>query len=186
MKTIKILKVLINILYVILIAVLVLGLVFFIASFFLNEYLPFSLRGFNRMFSVFNGALIIGPLLKTVNFILFLFSVFYLRKCIKPFIESDYYSETVIKNLRRAGNIFVFIGGATILIQFIMSFLLLRVASNIVEGLSMNSLLMFLSSSVQSLDVENIFLVVIGLFFLLFSKATANAKDLKQENDLTI
>ena len=186
MKTIKILKVLINILFVGLIVVLILGMVFFIGGVFLNEHLPYYLQGFNRIFSVFKWPLLIGPLLKTVNFILFVFSVFYLRKCIKPFIESDYYSEAVIKNLKRAGYIYVFIGAGTILIQFIMSFILLRVASNIVEGLSMNSFLMFLSSSVQSLDVENIFLVVIGLFFLLFSKATANAKDLKQENDLTI
>ena len=130
--------------------------------------------------SLFNWKLFLIPFITVVNFLLFILSVYYLKKCINPFIKSDFYSSIVIKNLKKSGGIFVFIGVSTIFFRFISVVYIIN--SVPMQGLSWFSFIAFISS----IDISTIFLIIIGLFFLLFSNAFENAKSLKQENDLTI
>ncbi len=182
MKTIKILKVLINILYVLLIAVFGLGVAFLIAVLFFNEQLPFFLQGYKMLFTMFNWKLFLIPFTTVINFILFVIAIYFLRKCIKPFDTSEFYSIVVIKNLKRAGGLFVFIGISTIVFRLI-AILYFQNQMPVINGYTGLKTTGAITSSV---DISVLFLIIIGLFFLLFSKAFANAKELKQENELTI
>jgi hypothetical protein len=185
MKAIKILRVLINILYMSLFIIFILGILFLIAVFFFNEYLPYYLHGFKMLYSsFFDWKMFLIPFSTVVNFILFILSVYYLRKCIKPFIASDFYSTTVISNLKKAGKLFVFIGVTKILFRLISALYLIN--SIPIQGLSGFSFITSFTTFISSIDVTTIFLIIIGLFFLLFSNAFENAKSLKEENDLTI
>ena len=185
MKTIKILKVLINILYVILLLVIVLAIIFIVAVFFFNEHLPFFLQGYKMLFSsFFDWKLFLVPFSTVINYVLFVVAVYYLKKSIQPFIVSDFYSTIVIKNLKRAGGLFVFIGVSTIVFR-LTAFIWLQNLMPAIEGYSY-SWLKVIGALTSSIDITILFLIIIGLFFLLFSKAFANAKELKQENDLII
>ena len=90
MKIIKILKVLINILYVLLLIIFGLGVLLLTAVLFFNDYLPWFLQGYKMLFTSFDWKLLLIPFSTVVNFILFTLSVYYLRQCIKPFITSDF------------------------------------------------------------------------------------------------
>ena len=187
MKTIKTLRILINILFFALIAVLIFHLLFWPIVYFYGDSLPFFLQGFKMMFmsfkTFFNWKFLLIPISTAINFILFVFSVFYLRKCINPFIVSDFYSEIVTKNLKKCGILFVFIGLSTIVIQLI-SIISIQNGSQNIMGL--NVIVSFLNPLVAAIDLKSTFLIIIGLFFLLFSKSFKNAEGLKRENDLTI
>jgi hypothetical protein len=186
MKTIKVLKILINVLYVFLLTIFIFGILIVIAVFFFNEYLPFYLQGYKMLFSsFFNWKLFLIPFITVVNFILFILSVYYLKKCINPFIGSDFYSSIVINNLKKSGSIFVFIGVSTIFFRFISAVYIIN-SMPIIQGLSEFSFVSSFITFISSIEVTTIFLIIIGLFFLLFSNAFENAKSLKQENELTI
>ncbi len=182
MKTINILKTLINILFVLLIGTLVLGGVFIIAVLFFDKELPFFLQGYTLLFKMFDWKLFLIPFTTVLNFIVFVVAVFYLRKCIQPFKNSDFYSPDIIVNLKRSGFLFVFIGISTVVFR-IVGILLMQGQMPVVGGVSSVKIAGIVTST---LDLSVTFLIIIGLFFLLFSKAFENAKDLKQENDLTI
>jgi Protein of unknown function (DUF2975) len=182
MKTIKILKVLINILYILLLFIFALAIFFVIAIYFFNESLPLYLQGYKMLFnSFFDWKLFLVPFSTVINFILFTIAVYYLRKCIDPFIDSDFYSIVVIKNLKKAGRLFIFIGLSTILFRLVAVLYFRSII--VVQGYSG---LLNVESLISSIDITTIFLIIIGLFFLLFSNTFENAKRLKQENDLTI
>jgi len=182
MKTVKVLKVLINILYILLLFIFALAILFVIAISFFNESLPLYLQGYKMLFSsFFDWKLFLVPFSTIINFILFTIAVYYLRKCIEPFINSDFYSTVVIKNLKKAGRLFVFIGLSTILFRLVAILYFQSIVP--VQGYSG---LLNAGSLISSIDITTIFLIIIGLFFLLFSNTFENAKRLKEENDLTI
>jgi hypothetical protein len=182
MKTIKILKVLINILYILLLVIFGLGVLLLTAVLFFNDYLPWFLQGYKMLFTSFDWKLLLTPFSTVVNFILFTLSVYYLRQCIKPFIASDFYSEIVINNLKKVGRLYVFIGVSTIFFRLIA---ILYFQSRIpqVQGYSGLKAVGALTSSI---DITITFLIIIGLFFLLFSSTFEKAKEFKQDSDLTI
>jgi hypothetical protein len=181
MKSINILKILINILFVVLNVILVLGFLLFIAVLFFNENLPFFLQGYKMLITSFDWNLSLVPISTVVNFVLFTLAIYYLKKCIQPFIESDFYSTLVISNLNKTGNLFVFIGGSTIIIRILSVLYFQSLIPT--EGYSGFKIAGLLTSS---LDITVLFLIIIGLFFLLFSNAFLNAKEFKQDSDLTI
>jgi hypothetical protein len=136
---------------------------------------------FNPVF--FNWQTLIDPFTNALNFVLFIVAVYYLKKSIASFVNSDFYNASVIVNLKKAGNIFVFIGVSTILIQFLSGIYILNTTQNIVK---MNSLFALSSLIIAAFDLKSIFLIIAGLFLLLFSASFMIARKLKQENDLTI
>ena len=110
MQTIKILKILINVLFIGLIAIFALGILFLIGLLFFNDHLPPIFQAYKMIFNMpFKWYVFLGPFSYIFAYVLFVVSIYYLRKCIKPFEESDFYSETVIENLRKAGSLFIFI-----------------------------------------------------------------------------
>jgi len=184
MKTIKILKILINILYMLLLAVLAIAVLFLIMLAFFDDSLPFYLRGYRMFFSsFFSWKLFLVPFVTCLNYILFVLSIFYLRKCINPFIDSEFYTTDVYKNLRKSGWLFIFIGASTILVMLISAIYVQEIMNNMIQ---FNTLISYLSMFPAATDLKSVFLIIIGLFFLLFSKSFENAKKLQLENDLTI
>jgi hypothetical protein len=124
------------------------------------------------------------PLMTVINFMLFILAVYFLKRTIKPFINSDFYSSIIVSNLKKAGSLFLFIGVSTILICLISALYLQNMTQHMVLGKS--SWWFSLVSIVSSIDLTYVFLIIIGLFLLLFSNTFNNARTLKQENDLTI
>lgn len=180
MKTIKTLQILINILYYLLIGVAGITTLYFLVLFIYPEVLPFFLQTWGMAFKMFDWKLLVGPVLSSVNFLLFIYGIYLLKKTIPSFKRSEFYEVVVEKNLKKAGQIFIFIGISTTLLKMIF---LLIIQSTI--GF-MQSFWMVLNSLISSIDLAMISLIIIGLFLLLFSDSFKNARVLQEENDLTI
>ncbi len=186
MKTIQILKGLINLLYYFLIAIIFLAVIYLFAIIFFSDSLPFFLQGHKMLFnlSFFNWKMFLSPLSIGINFILFVLAVYYLKKCIKPIQVNDFYNVIVYKNLKKSGRIFILIGLIAIIIKMVGAIYMHSIMSNVIQGSA--SLLFILSSVVSTIDITSIFLIIMGLFLLVFSSSFENAKKLQLENDLTI
>ena len=186
MKTIKILKALINILYVLLLIALGIATLFLIMLLFFDDSLPTILQGYKMIFSsFFSWKTYLIPMTTAINFVLFIISISFLRKCVSLFMESDFYSDDVIKSLKKAGNLFVFIGVSTIIAQLFSVLYIQNLAQNIIQ-IKASFFYKFLNTVIAVIDLKSIFSIVIGLFLLLFSKIFENSRTLKLENDLTI
>jgi len=186
MKTLNFLKTFINIIFASFVLLFILGILGLISLFFFTNYLPPIFQGYGMLFNQnFGWGVYLVPLSYVLGFILFTISIYYLKKCIKPFQESNFYSEVVIKNLRRVGYLFILISTSTVLIRIIAVIYIKTMTNGIVLNFKYSGL-QLINSLVSTVEISSIFLLIIGLFFLLFSKAFENAKSLKQENDLTI
>lgn len=183
MKTIKTLKLFINILYFALLAVFIGTILFYIALFFFSDLIPFHLQGHKMLFTVLHWKPLLVPITTAINFILFIISIYYLKKSTASFLKSDFYTEEIIQNLKKSGKIFVFIGISTILVMMVYTIHVQGILQNMIE---INVFISLISILVAAIDLKSIFLIIIGLFFLLFSKSFENARAVQQENDLTI
>lgn len=182
MKTIQILRTLINVIYYTLISVFIFGTIFLLLIFFFPEYLPAIFKSYSTLFySMFSWKIYLDPLITVINYVLLIVAMFFIKKGISFFLKSDFYNEKVISNLKKAGNIFIFIGISTILIKFYTVLYM----QNIIQ---IRTPFLFKTYSLISatIDLKSIISIIIGLFFLLFSQIFKNASILKQENDLTI
>ncbi|WP_073083440.1 DUF2975 domain-containing protein [Winogradskyella jejuensis] len=186
MKTIGLLKNLINLLFwgmiAFSIAVFALILMFFISP----ESIPLMFQGYTMMFdSFYSWNIWIVPFTNLLGFILFIVSIYYLKKCIEPLQKRQFYSEDVIRNLKKSGRLFVIIALGTGLIRIITAFVFSTYANVSVIGGNFGT--GHQSAAVaSSIENFNLFLLIIGLFLLVFSNAFENGRLLKQENDLTI
>jgi len=187
MKTINLLKKLINLLFwgmiVFSIVIFVMILILFISP----ESLPLMFQGYKMLFDAdyFSWQIWIIPLANIFAFSFFILAIYYLKKCISPFQEGQFYSEEVIKNLKKSGHLFIIVALSTGFIRFIMAFVFNTfVDISLVNGSFGNaSKTTALLSAIKNI---NFFLLIIGLFLLVFSSAFENGKLLKEENDLTI
>ena len=108
------------------------------------------------------------PFLKTV---LFTLAVYYLRKAIKPLLSLQFFSNVVTENLKKAGILLLAVGS----ISFIGSLVSLSIIGDI----------LLLGSN--TIGANNfLLLIVFGLFLILLDKILSNARQLQEENDLTI
>ncbi|WP_411765965.1 DUF2975 domain-containing protein [Winogradskyella sp. A3E31] len=186
MKTINLLKNLINILFWGMILFSILGFILIIYLFISPESLPLMFQGYRMLFdSDFPWQIWISPLSYVLGFLLFIVSIYYLKKCIRPFQERRFYSEEVIENLKKAGRLFIFIALGTSLIRIIAALAFNTYANISVIGGSFGSGQTSLAV-LSAIGNINFFLLIIGLFLLVFSSAFENGKFLKEENDLTI
>jgi len=186
MKTIQLLRTLINILFFTLIAVFAIGFMCTLILFISPDSLPLPLSGFSMLFNnLFSWQMYLVPLITGINYILFIIAIFYLKKSVSSFIESDYYSEKATTNFKKAGNIFIFIGVSTIVIQLFAVQYVQSIANNMLQ-MKTNYLISILNTLAAAIDLKSVLAIIIGLFFLLFSKIFENSRILKQENDLTI
>ena len=133
----------------------------------------------------FGWKIYLVPVSTIVNYILLIAAIFLLRKGTSSFLISDFYNEKVTTNFKKAGNIFVFIGISTIVIQLFAVVSVLSIANNMMQ-MKTNFLITIINTLVAAVDLKSALSIIIGLFFMLFSKIFENSRLLKQENDLTI
>ena len=186
MKTINLLKNLINLLFWGMIVCSILGFIAVLFLFFSPESLPVMFQGYRMLFETdFPWQIWIAPLSYIIGFILFIISIFYLKRCLKPFQENQFYSEVVIDNLKKSGRLFIIIVLGTSLTRIIAAFAFSTYANISLIGGSFGSGHTF-AAVLSAIGNVNFFLLIIGLFLLVFSSALENGKLLKEENDLTI
>jgi hypothetical protein len=135
------------------------------------------------LFTVLHWKPLLVPITTAINFILFIISIYYLKKSTASFLKSDFYTEEIIQNLKKSGKIFVFIGISTILVMMVYTIHVQGILQNMIE---INVFISLISILVAAIDLKSIFLIIVGLFFLLFSKSFENARAVEQVKDSTI
>lgn len=167
MKTLPILKKLINIYFYI----LVLGLIML----FIVVPIQFSKGKFttldfldnydisNMNFGKFLAMLLIAGIL----YFQFVKAIYLLKNSLKDLSRGNYFSETVIDNFKKTGTLFLTCGIGIWFYKFVLRLILI---SDIRIGI--DNTLMLLS--------------IIGLFFMFLSEAFAKARNTEEENKLTI
>lgn len=110
-------------------------------------------------------------LISIIGYFLFIMGLYHLRKMARHLLSKKYFDFIVVKHLRKCGNFFV----ATGVFSFII-FLALWIMN-----LTMNKISFYDSNVMLSL-----FMMTIGLFFIIQSKVILNAKNFKEDSELTI
>ena len=168
MKTITILKTLINIYYYLMIVALVAGFITIPLLLFTNQ--PYTMSLFDRQIDI--GQLSVGEsilIITLLGLVLYFYfrAIQVMRNTVKELVGGQYFSERVITNFKKMGTLFFICG-----IGFF-------VVNTVIKLILENKLSVGLDSS--------LFLFVItGLFFLFLSEVFKVAKDATEENNLTI
>lgn len=167
MKTIEVLRKLINIYYYLLLFVLV-GIVIFIPiKIQQGEAMDLKMIEDYDTSSLSIPSLIATVLLLTVIYILFVRAVYLLKGTLKDFSEGNYFSELIIKNFKMIGKLILICGFSYAVFKFVTRLVLLN---DIRLGI----------------DFSLLTPIVIGLFFMFLSEAFEKARLAEQENNLTI
>ena len=106
----------------------------------------------------------------TFAFIFFVKGIYHLRKTIPILIRGDYFSEDISKQFQLSGLLFIIVGIVSLIVH-------------IESQVYLNSMVWF---GIDNQIYTFIFLIIIGLFFKLFSLVLKEARIAKEENDLTI
>ncbi|WP_203256464.1 DUF2975 domain-containing protein [Hyunsoonleella ulvae] len=167
MKTIEVLRKLINMYYYLLLLVLV-GIVIFI---------PIKIQQGKAMdlkmiedydtSSLSIPSLIAIVVVLTVIYILFVRAVYLLKDTLKDLSEGNYFSELITNNFKMIGKLILICGISYAVFKFVMRLLLLK---DIRLGI----------------DFSLITPIIIGLFFMFLSEVFTKARLTEQENNLTI
>jgi hypothetical protein len=136
------------------------------------------------IFKVFNWKLFIIPVFTYINFILFIVGVNLMRKTIPSFKKADFYSDTVIGNLKKSGKLFLFIGLSMTALKLIA--LIVIQNTPIFNGQGFHGWWNILFSIIGAIDFAMVCLIILGLFLLIFSDSFKRANEIQQENELTI
>ena len=104
--------------------------------------------------------------------IVFLRGVYYLRKIARHLLTNKYFSNQIIKYLKISGTHFLLAG-----VMFVV-IMILRWIGKLRVGL--------LEFEYDTNLMVPLFLMIIGLFFMIQSEALLVAKNFKEENDLTV
>lgn len=107
-----------------------------------------------------------------IAYIVFLRGLYYLRKMARFLLSNKYFSENIIKNLRKSGNHFLLTGTISFIILVAQWFN--KLYGGKFELIYDTNLLVPL------------FLTIIGMFFIIQSNTLDLAKNIKEENELTI
>ncbi|GGG93892.1 hypothetical protein GCM10011416_08930 [Polaribacter pacificus] len=168
MKAIKTIQWVINLLFYI--SILSVGI--FVLSYpvwlFMGDKIPFTFKEIQFIYNS-NWSTKVLFLVVIISQILFTIGFYHLKTVTRLFISNKTFSLASITHLKKAGNLFTFIG---------LLILLLR-AFNWIFDTSIVSIW-------NGIDMLYLFILFIGLFFILISKVLIEARQLKQENDLTI
>lgn len=111
-------------------------------------------------------------IISLITYIIFLRGLYYLRKMARFLLTNKYFSEKIIKNLKKSGNHFLLTGIISFALFFILS--LNKLYGGKFELIYDSNLLIPL------------FLTIIGMFFIIQSNALVLAKNIKEDNELTI
>jgi len=104
--------------------------------------------------------------------IIFLRGLYYLRKMTKFLLSKKYFSDMIIMNLKKSGNHF-FVSGIIFFVLYIITWLNKLYEDKSVINFNNNLLI-------------PLFLIIIGVFFIIQSNTLNLAKHIKKENELTI
>ena len=107
-----------------------------------------------------------------VAYIIFLRGLFYLRKMARFLLSNKYFSEQIIINLKKSGTYFLFTG----ILSFILIFLVW------ISKLTEDEFKLVYDINF----IIPLFLIIIGMFFIIQSKTLFLAKNMKEENELTV
>ncbi|WP_136482073.1 DUF2975 domain-containing protein [Cognatitamlana onchidii] len=167
MKTIEVLRKLINMYYYLLLFVLI-GIVIFI-SIMIQQGEVADLKiiedyDVSNISTLKFLALISVP---TTIYILFVRAVYLLKETLKDLSEGNYFSELIIKNFKMIGRLILICGVSYAVYKFLAR-------------------LVMLGDIRLGIDFSLITPIVVGLFFMFLSEVFAKARLAEQENNLTI
>lgn len=169
MKTISILKKLINVYYYLMLISLAASVIG-IGTFFLtrNSEMNPKILGIHVDFNqlTYSKIMIVIAIIVVLYYV-YIKAINLLRKSLDDLSSGNYFSDLVINNFNKIGKLF--------LISSVIEFL-----GKIVFGILLKQ------KFTLGLDSSIFLFLIMGLFFLFLSEVFAKAKRIKQENDLTI
>jgi hypothetical protein len=154
--------------YISCLTVLVLVLFVPIAALGYANELPIKMNGQSTFINNWQSKLLLVFVL--ISSLFFIYSIYLLRKTIAFFAKRDIFNSEVIQNFNIIG------------ICVITSSLLLIIPSFFYQAVEESSL----EISIQSGFDSPILIISLGLFFMVLSEVFQKAKNLKEENDLTL
>ncbi len=184
MKTTKTLKKLINILYTLVLLFPIIGFLLLLIAYNVNDMVNSMTQLYFNTFSSLlktplgKGAVLL-PFSNIINYALFVLAIYYLRKSVKSFEKLNFSSTIVAPNFKKAGSLFVFIGVFSIVTKLITVLFFQQI-------IQINIWIYIANIIFSVLEIKTFFIIIIGVFFLFFSKSFEFSYSLKQENDLTI
>ena len=107
-----------------------------------------------------------------IAYLIFLRGLYFLRKMARFLLSKNYFSDKLIKNLKRSGTHFILTGVIAITLLLILWF-------NRLYGGT-------LELSYDANLIVPLFLMIIGMFFIIQSNALVLAKNINEENKLTV
>jgi len=168
MKSIRILKKLINIYYYFLLIAFIAGLIVIPILIFTNQ--PIKMTVFGHYINLVDLSLtksIVIIVLFNVVLGFFIRSIWLLKTTAKELETGHYFSELVITNFKKVGKLFILCGFGFFAFNFLLN--------------------LFVESRLSvSTDSSLFIFLIIGLFFMFLSEIFKKANNLEQENDLTI
>ncbi|MCM4160537.1 DUF2975 domain-containing protein [Antarcticibacterium flavum] len=150
------------------------GLIFrllFTVFYFFTD-IPVNLTIHHYQITEFNFAFAVGIFLKLLISTLFIYAVYIMRKVVRSFFKRKLFTPLQISGLKLIGQLLIF----TVLFEIILEFTLPIVFEREIKA----------GGAFDSSFNSVWFILAIGLFFLLLSKAFSYARSLQQENDLTV
>lgn len=105
-------------------------------------------------------------------YVIFLRGLYYLRKMARFLLSKKYFSEKIITNLKKSGNHFLLTGIISLILLVILWLNKLN-AGRLEIGYDTNL-------------IVPLFLMIIGMFFIIQSNTLALAKNINEENELTV
>lgn len=105
-------------------------------------------------------------------YIFFLIALFHLRKTARFILSNNYFTESIIKSLKKSGQYFLAVSILTIVMFIAFWFVKLATGTfSIVYNVNI---------------ITTLLLAIVGLFFIIQSDVLLSAKGYKEENELTI
>lgn len=113
---------------------------------------------------------IIKILFHSISYLFFFAIVYYLRKSLKHMVKNHFFSTEVAKNLNMTGLLLTLVSLSTIVVNFL---------KQIFDGI--------LKLGIDPFNLNSeLFMTIIGLFFMLMSRVINEGIKLRSENELTI
>ena len=167
MKTIEVLRRLINIYYYLLLFVLVGIIIFILIMIQQGETIDLKIvEGYDSSSLSIQNLMII-TVVPIAIYILFVRAIYLLKGTLKDLSEGNYFSELITKNFKMIGKLILICGVCYAVFKFVTRLLLLR---DIRLGI----------------DFSLITPIIIGLFFMFLREVITKARLTEQENNLTI
>lgn len=112
----------------------------------------------------------IGLIVSVLSYFLFVYAIYLLKKTVNLFIKGKVFDNQVISNLSSIGKIFIIVTLIINTVEFIFKVTTTQKAT------------LMINSGFDSF----LFVISIGLFFIIISEVFKIAKNMKDENELTI